>query len=217
MLHLSATYDTFVAMPWLVFSYSLPSTGRSSARVAVWRRLRALGAVSPKGAVHVLPDRDECAEAFQWLAQEVERAKGEALLMRVERFEGLGDTQLIALFDDARKQDYAALDARAAELEKAVTGSRKRESADSSQLRESLAKLRRDYGDVARIDFFGSAAGAKVASRLHRIEEALAPDRPAPKPFPGRSRAASGVPRWRATAPSAARRSACGPIRATAG
>ena len=183
-------------MPWLVFSYSLPSTGRSSARVAVWRRLRALGAVSPKGAVHVLPDRDECAEAFQWLAQEVEQAKGEALLMRVERFEGLGDTQLIALFDDARKQDYAALDARAAELEKAVTGSRKRESADSSQLRESLAKLRRDYGDVARIDFFGSAAGAKVASRLLRIEEALAPDRPAQRALAAASVAAYRTKRW---------------------
>ena len=60
-------------MPWLVFSYSLPSTGRSSARVSVWRRLRTLGAVSPKGSVHILPDRDECAEAFQWLVREVEQ------------------------------------------------------------------------------------------------------------------------------------------------
>src|SRR5207253_2724276 len=76
-------------MSWVVFSYSLPSAGRSSPRVAVWRRLRALGAIVPKGGVHVLPARDDCVEAFQWLAQEVEQAKGEALLLRVERFEGL--------------------------------------------------------------------------------------------------------------------------------
>jgi hypothetical protein len=81
-------------MPGVVFSYSLPSAGRSSPRVAVWRRLRTLGAVSPKGGVHVLPAHDECVEAFQWLAQEVEQAKGEALVMRVERFEGLTDAQL---------------------------------------------------------------------------------------------------------------------------
>jgi hypothetical protein len=162
-------------MPWLVFSYSLPSTGRSSARVSVWRRLRSLGAVSPKGGVHILPDREECAESFQWLAREVEQAKGEALLMRVERFEGLTDAQLFALFDEARKEDYAALEGQAADLERAIAASRKREPADLSQSRESLAKLRRDYGDIARIDFFSSSSGAKVASRLLRIEEALTP------------------------------------------
>src|SRR2546425_12461140 len=107
-------------MSWVVFSYSLPSGGRSSPRVAVWRRLRALGAISPKGGVHVLPARDECVEAFQWLAQEVEQAKGEALLLRVERFEGLSDAHLIELFQAARRQDYDALDARAAALEKSL-------------------------------------------------------------------------------------------------
>ena len=163
-------------MPWLVFSYSLPSTGRSSARVAVWRRLRTLGAVSPKGGVQILPDRDECAEAFQWLAREVEQAKGEALLMRVDRFEGLTDAQLLALFNEARKEDYAALETRAVELEKSLATARKREPPDPSQTRESLAKLRRDYGEIARIDFFGSAAGSKLATRLLKIEEALAPE-----------------------------------------
>ncbi|MGH7256022.1 MAG: Chromate resistance protein ChrB, partial [Nitrospirales bacterium] len=59
-------------MAWLVFSYSLPSTRASTQRVALWRRLQQLGAVTPKAGVHVLPDREECLEAFQWLSQEVQ-------------------------------------------------------------------------------------------------------------------------------------------------
>jgi hypothetical protein len=164
-------------MAWVVFSYSLPAAGRSSPRVAVWRRLRALGAVSPKGGVHVLPARDECVEALQWLAQEVEQSKGEALLMRVERFEGLSDTQLIALFREARKEDYAALDARAVALEKTLAGSRKHDPTDGAQARELLAKLRREHGEIARTDFFDAPAGAQVASRLAAIEEKLSPAR----------------------------------------
>ena len=164
-------------MSWVVFSYSLPSKGRSSPRVAVWRRLRAMGAVSPKGGVHILPARDECVEAFQWLAQEVDQAKGEALLMRVDRFEGLSDAHLIALFQEARKEDYAALDARAAALEKPLTGSRRRGPRDDAQARDLLARLGRDHGEIKRIDFFDSPAGARVASRFARIEEALAPGR----------------------------------------
>ncbi len=162
-------------MGWVVFSYSLPSGGRSSPRVAVWRRLRALGAVSPKGGVHVLPDREDCVEAFQWLAQEVEQAHGEALLMRVERFEGLSNAQLIALFQAARKDDYAKLDERAAALERAVAGPRTRAPRDDAEARELLGRLRREHADTARTDFFDSPAGGQVASRLARIEEALTP------------------------------------------
>jgi hypothetical protein len=143
-----------------------------------------------------LPEREECSEAFQWLAQEVEQANGEALLMRVERFEGLSDSQLLALFDEARQQEYGALDVRAAQLEKAVTRSRRRASGDSAQPRESLAKLRREYGEIARIDFFGSSAGAKVASRLLRIEEALAPSRPGQRAIVSASMAAYRTKRW---------------------
>ncbi len=156
-------------MPWVIFSYSLPSAGRSSPRVAVWRRLRTLGAVSPKGGVHVLPARDECVEAFQWLAQEVEQAKGEALLMRVERFEGLSDAQLITLFQEARKEDYAALDARATSLEKTLTGSR-RDPRDDGQAQELLARFRREHAEIAQIDFLRLPGGG--ARRL-----AAGPDR----------------------------------------
>ena len=183
-------------MAWVVFSYSLPSAGRSSPRVAVWRRLRALGAVSPKGGVHVLPAREECVEAFQWLAQEVEQAKGEALLMRVERFEGLSDAQLVMLFQEVRKQDYAALDAMAGPLEKTLTGSRRRDPRDDAQARELLARLRREHAEIARIDFFDSPAGAQVASRLARIEEALSPARPDDTPVAPAALSAYRNKRW---------------------
>ena len=185
-----------VDMSWIVFSYSLPSGGRSSPRVAVWRRLGALGAVSPKGGVHVLPAREECVEALQWLAQEVQQAKGEALLMRVEGFLGLSDAQLIALFQAARKDDYADLEQRARELEKVVTGIRKRSPRDDAEARDLLAKLKREYGEIARIDFFDSPAGAQVASRLARIEEALAPGRSDNVPVAPAALAAYRNKRW---------------------
>src|SRR5437660_1769046 len=107
-------------MGWLVFSYSLPAKASSSPRVTLWRRLQRLGAITPKAGVYVLPERDECVEAFQWLAQEVQHAKGEAVVMRVERFEGLPDQQLIDLFHDACREKYLALESEAGEVDKAL-------------------------------------------------------------------------------------------------
>jgi hypothetical protein len=158
-------------MKWLVFSSTLPSKARSSPRVALWRRLRRLGATSPTGGLHVLPAREECLEAFQWLAEEVRHAKGDALVMQVEQFDGLSDAELMERFRQARAEDYAALDAQAAELETHLRAELTRE--ERSRLREMLERVRRQHAEVVRIDFFDAPEGGLLASRLGRMAQAL--------------------------------------------
>jgi hypothetical protein len=160
-------------MTWLVFSYSLPSKAQSSPRVALWRRLRRLGAISPTGGIHLLPAREECLEAFQWLAEEVQQAKGEALVMHVDQFEGLSDVDLIERFRQARAGDYAELEAQAQALEKSVRARLNPE--ERARLQEALSRLQRRHADVVRVDFFDAPEGSLVASRLARLEQALLP------------------------------------------
>jgi hypothetical protein len=159
-------------MTWLVFSYSLPSKAQSSPRVALWRRLRRLGAITLTGGIHVLPAREEDLEAFQWLAEEVQQAKGEAVVMRVEQFEGLADADLIERFRRARAEDYAALEAQASALEERPRAQFKPE--ERARMREKLERLRRQHAEVARIDFFDAPEGSVVAAHLARIAQALA-------------------------------------------
>jgi hypothetical protein len=159
-------------MTWVVFSYSLPSKAQSSPRVALWRRLRRLGAISPAGGIHVLPARDECLEAFQWLAQEVQQVQGEAVVMHVDQFEGVADSDLVERFHRARAEDYGALDAEVSTLEARLQA--KLQPEDRSQMREKLGRLHRQHADIARIDFFEAAEGSLIASRLARIGQALA-------------------------------------------
>ena len=156
-------------MAWLVFSYSLPAQSRSSPRVTVWRRLKQIGALAVAGGAQVLPARDECEESFQWLAQEIRAAQGEAVIMRVEQFAGLSDAQLITQFQAARAPDYAELEPDLKRLEKAL------KSKDRFRLPEALERLRRKHAAVAQTDYFESPAGALMAARLAKIERALAP------------------------------------------
>lgn len=168
-------------MEWIVFTYSFPSKLPSSPRVALWRRLGRLGAVSPTGGLYVLPARDECIEAFQWLAQEIRQAKGEAVVMRVGQFDGMSDEQLIALFIEARKKEYAKIDAEAAQLEKRSV---KVKAEDRAELQEALSRLRRQHGEIARVDYFAAPEAMQVASRLARIGELLSPRLAAETPVP---------------------------------
>jgi hypothetical protein len=162
-------------MNWVVFSYSLPTKAVSSPRVTLWRRLRRLGAISPAGGVQVLPARDECIEAFQWLAQEIRQAKGEAVVMRVEQFEGLTDQQLIDLFQAARAEEYGELEVQIAELEKTV--GRRAKSAPLATQRDALERLKRRQSEITRVDYFYSPAGKQIVARLADIEKALLPQK----------------------------------------
>ena len=121
-----------------------------------------------------MPANDECVEAFQWVAQEIQKSYGQALVMHVEQFDGLSDQQLIDLFRASRKEDYAEIEAQAAELEKAVNGELDAEI--YTQIHASLAKLQRQYVDVARIDYFDSAEGRQMKAQLARIAESLSPN-----------------------------------------
>src|SRR5207302_10354078 len=131
------------ASGWMVFSYALPSKGSARPRVALWRRLQRSGAVTPKAGLYVLRDRDECVEAFQWLAQEVQQAKGEAVVMRVERFEGLTDPQIIELFRDSCRKKYSEIESEAINVEKALHAIKK--SKNNSEILGRLEKLRKKY------------------------------------------------------------------------
>jgi hypothetical protein len=65
-----------------VFVHQLPAHP-SNARVKIWRRLRQVGAIALKNAVHVLPDSAQSLEDFEWLREEVVALGGEASIFNV--------------------------------------------------------------------------------------------------------------------------------------
>jgi len=168
------TADNAGRIAWVVLSYSLPQGNRASLRVSFWRRLRRIGAFSPKVGVHVLPGNDENIEAFDWMAQEAKHAGGDALVMHVERFEGLSEQAMIDAFNAARAEAYAEIEPDIAELERHVRAPVK-DAEDFRALYEPLARLRRRLEQIRAIDFFDSEAGVQLTMRLQAIQEILRP------------------------------------------
>lgn len=157
-------------MPWLVLTYSLPAQAVSSPRVTLWRRLRRLGAISPAGGAQLLPARDECREAFQWLAQEIRHAGGDALVMRVEGFEGLTDAEVIQMFNTSRSEEYADLASQLDQLEQAAA---KEAGEGDTTVQDQLDKLKRRLAEIQRVDYFESATGQRLAGRLASFQQRL--------------------------------------------
>jgi hypothetical protein len=128
--------------------------------VRAWRRLKTLGAVALKSGAYLLPFSPDRYEQFQWLAQEVQKDRGEATLLKVDRVENMKEPEIVRLFHEARNADYASLTDRYRKL-----GSAKRPRAA-----EELARLARELDRLADIDFF-EAPGRQQALRACEAAE----------------------------------------------
>jgi hypothetical protein len=146
---------------WLLLLFSL-LTNRNTERVAVWRRLKKLGAVQITTSTYLLPDQQTEYEQFQWLAQQIRDYGGDSTLVRVKEIEGMSNAKIIALFNDARAKDYAEL---RKSLQTFFTG-RKKIQADESA--SELERVTRQFREIRKIDFFESPRGHEIAMLLRR-------------------------------------------------
>ena len=179
--------------PWLVLILSLPPHP-SSLRVRAWRKLRAIGAVALKNSVYLLPWSAEHQEHFQWLAQEVQKDRGEATLLKVDRVENMKTGEVIRIFRDARDRDYQDLGRRLRKLLQSLD--RRATPAVAARREAELARLVRELEHVREIDFF-EAPGAREVERLREtIQSRLRPKGERPARGPALDAAALRGRRW---------------------
>ena len=146
---------------WLLLLFSLP-TNRNTERVAVWRRLKKMGAVQIKTSTYLLPDQPALYEQFQWLSQQIRDYGGDSTLVRAQEIESLTTEKLIAMFNEARAKDYTGL--RKA-LQNFIAHRRK---IDVGGAAAQLERLTRQFREIRDVDFFDSARGHDVAMLLRR-------------------------------------------------
>ena len=150
-------------LTWLLLLFSLP-TKRKTERVAVWRRLKKMGAVQMKTSTYLLPDEPAQYEQFQWLAQQIRDYGGDSTLVRAQEIEGLTRDEVVSLFNTAREAEYGDLKKA---LQNIISRRRKR---DAESAAGELERLTRQFRELQQIDFFNSARGHEVAMLLRRVE-----------------------------------------------
>jgi hypothetical protein len=158
---------------WLLFFYSVPSKPVSK-RMKVWRKLIKAGAVQLKGSVYILPFNEEHYEFLQWLVSEISDMKGEGAFTRIEHIDTMKDSEIAALFDQQRANDYRAIEKARDDLERRLGSIRQGGKAQNTKgLSEQFSKLLKEFEEVRRIDFFSSRAGGALNERIKRVHAEL--------------------------------------------
>ena len=152
---------------WLILIYQLPREP-SRHRVAVWRKLKALGALYLQDGAAALPEDAVTREQLEWLQLRVREAGGEATL-----WEALPNTvaegkSLVEEFRASREAAYKDLIAAAGHLRrKAALGS------DTASLLEELGKVEREFRAERRRDYFRSPLRNEAAAALRVVRRVL--------------------------------------------
>jgi hypothetical protein len=158
---------------WLVFSFSLPAK-QPGARVKIWRRLQAMGAVLVKNSFYVLPFSEERLEQLGWLAKETEDLGGVAAYLSAASIGNMEKAEVEAAFARARDADCAAL---VEEMESVLSGLAGPAVADADQTareRDAAAarvKFARRIETLAGIDFFPSGKLGRARALLAELAE----------------------------------------------
>lgn len=163
---------------WLLLIHSIPPKP-DYFRVKIGRRLAQVGAVAIKNSVYVLPATEETMEDFQWILREIVDGGGEASICRSAFLDGLTDSDVERLFGEARARDYEAIGEEARALLAALRPGRRATPEQRTAAEEALAKLRKRFVAVTRIDFCGVPGRGRVRehvrARLDAIEARLRP------------------------------------------
>ncbi|WP_026132339.1 MULTISPECIES: chromate resistance protein ChrB domain-containing protein [unclassified Janthinobacterium] len=160
---------------WLLLVISLPSTS-ATARMRIWRALKALGCGALRDGAYLLPYTPETQQALQQLADETVREGGSAWLLTAHAQSDADSEAYRALFDRGGVYN---------EWLKEVSAGRSRlASMAPPAITKLMRKLRRDYDIVRAIDYFPNDAGAQAEAAwmdfVSAADSILSPDEPQP-------------------------------------
>ena len=150
---------------WVLLVYRVPREP-SRHRVAVWRKLRDLGALYLKDGVAALPEDAVTREQLEWLQLRVREAGGEATLWEGRPGTAAEEAELVEAFRSSREEAYRTIIAEADHM-------RRKAQMGSSGVLGQLGKLEREFRAERRRDYFRSPLRVEAAQALKAARKAV--------------------------------------------
>ncbi|MCA1728293.1 MAG: chromate resistance protein [Actinobacteria bacterium] len=149
---------------WLLLIYHLPREP-SCHRVAVWRKLKALGALYLQDGAAALPEDAVTREQLEWLQLRVREAGGRATLWEGQPSTLAEGRDLAETFRSSREEAYRAIIAKAEHV-------RRKAGLGGKALLDELRKLESEFRAERRRDYFRSPLRKAASEALRAAREA---------------------------------------------
>ncbi|MGE0629314.1 MAG: Chromate resistance protein ChrB [Hyphomicrobiaceae bacterium] len=164
-----------VTSAWLLLTYKVPPEPAAK-RIALWRRLKAMGAVYLQNGVCLLPKTDDHIRRLKMLENDVDEMGGEAVILETVALDRAQEDKVVARFKADRDDQYREFLGRCADFEKEIAKEIAINKFTYAELEEEDTDLKKLQGwleKIRKLDFYGATLADEASERLRACEALL--------------------------------------------
>ncbi|ATU94466.1 Chromate resistance protein ChrB [Phyllobacterium zundukense] len=164
-----------VKITWLLLTYKVPPDPASK-RVALWRRLKGMGAIYLQNGVCLLPKADDHVRRLKMLGNDIAEMGGEAVILETVALDRSQEDKVVARFKDDRDEQYREFLGRCADFEAEIAKEIAINKFTYAELEEEDTDLKKLQGwleKIRKLDFYGATLADEAAERLRGCEALL--------------------------------------------
>lgn len=151
---------------WILLIYKIPPAPARH-RIAVWRKLKKLGAIYLQKSVAVLPENAYLHDELENLAHDIENFRGEATLVFTSSVEK--EEKMVAEFQEQANKEYEKIILKGEKFLKIISAERKQKKI--KELEAVLDELKQRFAEARRRDYFGAEKGKEADKLVRECEE----------------------------------------------
>ena len=164
-----------MAQSWILLTYKVPAEPPKR-RVALWRKLKGMGAVYLQNGVCLLPKTDDHSRRLKMLENDIGEMEGECVLLETVALNRTQEEKVIARFRADRDEEYKEFLDKCTDFEREIakeTAARHFTYAELEENDVDLKKLQSWLEKIRKLDFYGAPLKADCEKRLRGCEGLL--------------------------------------------
>jgi hypothetical protein len=160
---------------WLLLTYKVPAEPAAK-RVALWRRLKGMGAVYLQNGVCLLPKTDDHARRLKMLENDIAGMGGEAVILETAALDRVQQDKVVARFKADRDDAYQEFIDKCDDFEAEIAKESAAQHFTYNELEENdveVKKLQDWLEKIKKLDFYRAELGITATERLKTCENLL--------------------------------------------
>lgn len=164
-----------VSLSWLLLTYKVPPEPATK-RIALWRKLKGMGAVYLQNGVCLLPKTDDHIRRLKMIENDILEMAGESVILETVALDRAQEDKVVQRFRADRDDQYREFLGRCADFEAEIAKEVAINKFTYAELDEEDADLRKLQGwleKIRKLDFYEAPLAEEAAERLRACEALL--------------------------------------------
>lgn len=160
---------------WLLLTYKVPAEPAKK-RIALWRKLKGMGAIYLQNGVCLLPKTDDHIRRLKIIENEINEMGGESVILETVALDQVQEVKVVARFKADRDEQYEEFLDKCKDYEGEIAKEIAANHFTYAELEENdvdLKKLQNWLEKIRKLDFYGAQLAAEAQQRLQECEALL--------------------------------------------